>query len=292
MGFRQPPVAPLPDDLDLNGRTAVVTGASAGLGLEFARQLLQRRVSTLILAVRNISKGEDVKCQLLSEPETKRINPGANVKVMKLDTASYSSVKGFAKEFRAANLDLDILMLNAGIGILKREITHDGHEMNMEVNYLSNILLLFELLPVLESTATRTGRPSRVSITGSRMHGTASVTKATIDSDQTIVQYLDSPEGFASFQRYGDTKLLVVLFLRELANHYGPDKVIVNNFCPGMVNTGMSDVLPIYFRAAVNLVKALRARKLEVGGSIGLHAACVAGAETHGKLLGDKKIER
>ena len=291
MPLRQPPVSPLPADVDLHGRTVIVTGASAGIGLELSRQFLQRRVSTLILAVRNVSKGEATRAELLSESYIKRNNPNALVKVMEVDMASYDSVKSFAKQFKAEHRSLDILMLNAGISIFNRTMTRDGHETTTQVNYLSNALLLFELLPLLEASATETGRPSRVTVTGSRMYAVAHFPKVDVHREQSIVGYLDSPEGWKPYGRYSDTKMLVVLFLRELAARYDPDSVIVNQFCPGMVHTELTKELPAYLRIPVALFKALRARRLEVGGWVGLNAVAVAGRDSHGQLLGDMAIE-
>jgi FlaA1/EpsC-like NDP-sugar epimerase len=58
---------PLPHDVDLRGKTAIVTGSNAGIGLECARQLLDLGVSKLIIAVRNETKGEAARKNLLSE---------------------------------------------------------------------------------------------------------------------------------------------------------------------------------------------------------------------------------
>lgn len=58
MGFFQAPVTPLPAGLDLKGKTAVITGVSSGMGLETARQLLSLNISSVVVAVRNVSKEE------------------------------------------------------------------------------------------------------------------------------------------------------------------------------------------------------------------------------------------
>ncbi|KAJ3499170.1 hypothetical protein NLG97_g535 [Lecanicillium saksenae] len=289
MPFRQPLVAPLPSTLDLTGQTALVTGASAGLGLEICRQLLRRQIATLVMAVRNVTKGEEIKAKLLAD-NYRHHKTSATIEVIKLDTSSYSSVAQFTAEFLARHARLDILMLNAGIGTFKREVTIDGHESALQVNYLSNVALFFDLLSLLEATATKSGKPSRVSITGSRAYNTSGITKADFVTSQSILGYLDSPESFNLVQQYANSKLLVALFVREVAERYASDKVIINNFCPGMLDTGMSDVLPVYLRVVANAVKALRARSAETGASIALHAACVATEETHGKFLADKAI--
>lgn len=289
MPFIQPPVSPLPPTLDLAGKTAVVTGASAGLGLEICRQLLQCRVETLVMAVRNVAKGEKVKAMLLSERSNQQ---DIKIDVMALDASSYASTSSFAKEYSTRHDRLDILMLNAGISAFKRELTEDGHESTLQVNYISNVLLFFDLMPIMEATATKTGRPSRVSITGSRMYRKASLGKQELGPGQTLIGYLDSPETFGVMQPYANSKLLVALFVREVADRYGSDKIIINNFCPGMVKTGLGGELPVYMRVVVNLVQTIRARSVERGASIALHAACVAQEETHGQLLGDKALHR
>ncbi|KAF2865405.1 hypothetical protein BDV95DRAFT_507069 [Massariosphaeria phaeospora] len=283
--FFQPPVTPLPNGVNLHGQTAIVTGASSGIGVEIARQLLEVKASTVILAVRNLTKGEAVRRSLLAA------KPEAVIKVMKLDTEDYKSVQNFTKTFRAEHSELHLLMLNAGIGTLKREMTPTGHEKNVQVNYLSNVLLMLELLPLLNSTADKTGARARVTWTGSRFHGaTALANKAPLQSGETVLGHFDSEESFVAFARYADSKLLCVLFLYEMRKHLASDKVIVNTFCPGMVNSGMSDVLPIYLRLPMNAIKALRARSPEKAAWIALNAAIVAGPESHGEFLGDKAI--
>ncbi|KPM40834.1 hypothetical protein AK830_g5718 [Neonectria ditissima] len=293
MPLFQPTVAPLPPSINLSGKTAIVTGASSGIGLEISRQLLTLKVSNLILAVRNITKGEAVRQSLISDPAVKAANPNANVKVMSLDTENYASARQFASAFTAEFADLHLLMLNAGIGTLGREFASSGHEKNIQVNYLSNVLLTFALLPVLEATADRTGAATRVTWTGSRSYRMTSLaSKLPLKQGEAVLKHFDEAKGIPSFVGYGDSKLLVVFFQRELARRYSADKVIVNNFCPGMANTGMSDVLPIYLRIPVNLVKAIRARSPEKAAWIGLNAALVAGTETHGHLLEDVSVDK
>lgn len=292
MPLIQPSVAPLPSTLDLSGQTVVVTGASAGLGLGICHQLLLHHVSTLVMAVRNITKGEEVKTKLLAQSDVQEANPDVTIDVMAVDTASYASTSQFAKNFSARYTRLDILMLNAGIGSYKRELTVDGHESTVQVNFLSNVLLLFDLLPVLEATAAETGRASRVSFTGSRTYEMAGIKNKDFGADQSVIGHLDLPKTFSSFKQYANSKLLVALFVQEVGTRYKSDKIIVNNFCPGLVKTGMMDALPVYLRVLVDAVKAMRARSVETGASIALHAACVAGEETHGKFLADKGIYR
>lgn len=292
MPLLQPPVEPLPGGIDLTGQTAIVTGATSGVGLALCHELLALKVSTLILAVRNVSKGETVKSSLQADPHVVPANPHARIEVMKLDTEDYDSVKAFATAFVAKFSELHILMLNAGIGTFKKELAEKtGHEKNMQVNYLSNILLTLELLPVMETTAEKMRRPTRITWTGSRSYKDTSLVGDPLLQGKSLLRHLTESEKVTVFSRYGNSKFLSVVFQRELAKHYTGDKVIMNAFCPGMTDTAMGDVLPCYLRVVQKAIFAVRARTPQQGAWIGLNAALVAGADSHGKLLVDKKLD-
>lgn len=288
MGVFQTKVSPLPTDIDLTGKTVIITGASAGLGLESARQVLALKASTVILAVRNITKGEECRASLLANADSNSI-----VKVLKLDMDDYSSVQSFAAVVKAQIPIVDFLLLNAGIGILNRENSASGHERTTQVNYLSNVLLILELLPHLEASAITTGSPARITWVGSRMHAKSTLSEKAkaVKPEETVIGHMDDPRYFFPFQRYNDIKLLCVMFLYQLAPRLDRNKVVINMLCPGMVDTAMSDVLPIYLRVVANLVKAIRARSVEQGAWLILNAMCVVGSESHGEFLADKVIQ-
>lgn len=286
----QPKVTPLPTGINLQGKTVLITGASAGMGLESARQLLILNASTVVLAVRNTVKGEDCKASLLADAAVKKHNRNPTVTVMKLDMDDYQSVVSFAAAVKQDLPIVDHLLLNAGIGILQMERSPSGHERTMQVKYLSNVLLLLELLPHLEASATKSGNACRVTWVGSRTHYKSTLSdKAPIQADETVIGHMDNPKYFFPFQKYYDTKMLCVMFLYELEARLSKDKVVLNMLCPGMVDTAMSDVLPIYLRIPVNVVKAIRARPVEQGAWLILNAMLVAGGDSHGQFILDKE---
>jgi NAD(P)-dependent dehydrogenase (short-subunit alcohol dehydrogenase family) len=290
VALSQPKVHPLPTGINLVGKTAVVTGATAGLGLEITRQLLQLRISTVILAVRNTAKGETCAKALSQDRNIQINNSSADIRVMELDMDRYDSVQEFARKLREEVPVVDYLILNAGIGLVKLERSPSGHERINQVNYHSNVLLIAELLPYLYAGAEKTGNPARITWVGSRRHLSSSVQKHSFTGNEGVLAYLDTEEAFFPFQRYGDSKLLCVMFMYSLAQRLDPNKVVINMMCPGLVNTSLSDVLPLHLRLLFNVFKAIAARPVEVGAGIILHSALVAGPESHGRFLDDKTI--
>lgn len=81
----------------------MITGASSGIGTETTRVLALRCVH-VVMAVRNVSAGRDVKEAIIKEI------PTAKLDVMDLDLSSFSSVRNFASDFNASGLPLNILM--------------------------------------------------------------------------------------------------------------------------------------------------------------------------------------
>ncbi|KAI4100695.1 MAG: hypothetical protein L6R37_005314 [Teloschistes peruensis] len=270
MRLHQPPVSPTPDGVDLKGKVALITGGSAGIGQDTARQLLALNLSTLILGVRNQAKGAEVKRLLLADPAIKRTNPDAVVKIVKMEMSEYKSIKACATTVNGEVSRLDLLVLNAGMAETHYKLAPTGHERIMQVNYLSNVLLLFELLPLLIATATITGTPSRVTWVGSRMHYRSSlIASKPVDSNAHVLDHFDDKDNFFSIARYGDSKMLGVMFTYELAMRLPKERVVINNVCP---------------------VHYFIARSVEDAGRLVVHAAVVTGPESHGQFLIDKDI--
>lgn len=288
MGVLQPRIHPLQPKPDVSGQTAIVTGASSGIGLEVARQLLLFGIFRLILAVRNLEKGENVKKSLLTEEAVRIVNPNALVEVMQLDIDEYESVDEFATTFTSRFDSLHILMLNAAGIDFERKMAKSGHEKTIQVNFLSNVLLNLKLLPILEATADKTGRPSRVTWTGSRSYRKTSLeSELPLKASESVLKHFDEENTLPLFTRYADSKLLCLLFTRELAQRCDNNKVIVNNFCPNTVKTGMASAMPFYVRIPASILMSVKGRPVEEAGRVALHAAVNAGPETHGRLLED-----
>ena len=211
---------------------------------------------------------------------------------MRVDMGDYESIKAFADNAKAKVPVLDYLLLNTGIGGIRFKRSPSGRESMMQVNYLSNVLLIVALLPHLETNTERTGTASRITWVGSRRHHNPSFAlKAPIEADETVLGHMDDEKYFFPLQKYNDTKTLCAMFLYDIAPCLNKDKVCINQLCPGAVDTAMGSDLPLYLRIPVNIMKTMRARTVEKGAWVILNAMLVAGPDSHGRFLLDKNIE-
>jgi NAD(P)-dependent dehydrogenase (short-subunit alcohol dehydrogenase family) len=130
---------------DLTGRLAVVTGANSGLGFGLTGRLAAAGAE-VVMAVRNLEKGEAARSELLAA------NPEAKLRLEAIDLASLDSVAAFAAGRVSERRPIDILVNNAGIMMPpQRETTGDGFELQFESNYLGHYALTARLLPLLRA---------------------------------------------------------------------------------------------------------------------------------------------
>lgn len=128
------------------GKIVVITGAAAGVGFAGAKQLAELGC-TVIGAVRENRGAEFVK-------DIKRLVPNANVSFVPLDLSSLKSVEEFPQKLLSLVDHIDVLVLNAGVGIASAASTADGFAGIMGVNHLGHFHLTSLLLPVLKKSKT------------------------------------------------------------------------------------------------------------------------------------------
>ncbi len=185
----------LTDAPRLDGKTAIVTGATGGLGWETALGLAQQGATT-ILAGRNPVKGADALARLM------RRTPGTTARFELLDLASLDSVAMFADRVAAAHPAVSVLVNNAGVmAPPKRRVTADGFELQFGTNYLGHFALTARLLPpLLASGAARVVSVSSVAHRRAQMN-------------------FGDPQAARSYKpwsAYGQSKLAMLMFAREL----------------------------------------------------------------------------
>jgi NAD(P)-dependent dehydrogenase (short-subunit alcohol dehydrogenase family) len=131
---------------DLSGRTAVVTGANTGLGLQTAR-VLAARGAHVVLACRDLDKAGHAAGQIAAA------SSGASTSIVRLDLASQSCVRSAAEEIRARFPCVDLLINNAGVMEVPYQRTEDGFELTLATNHLGPFALTGLLLDRLAAGA-------------------------------------------------------------------------------------------------------------------------------------------
>jgi NAD(P)-dependent dehydrogenase (short-subunit alcohol dehydrogenase family) len=132
----------LTDIPNQSGRTAVVTGANGGLGLETARALAMAGAE-VVIAARNPARAAEAKKSIQASA------PEAALTVVPLDLGSLDSVRDAATQILAIHERLDLLVNNAGVMGIPQQRTADGFEMQLGVDHLGHFALTARLMPAL-----------------------------------------------------------------------------------------------------------------------------------------------
>lgn len=202
------------------GKLAVVTGANSGLGYETALALADAGAD-VILAARSETKGREALARI------RALSPQATVRLELLDLSVLASVADFSARLIAAGKPLDLLINNAGVMALpQRQLTVDGFEMQMGVNYLGHYALTAQLLPLL-----RRAPAPRVVNLSSLIHRLGTI----------FFDDLSLERGYTPYKAYGQSKLAMLMFALELqrrsdANGWG---LISNAAHPGFSSTSL-----------------------------------------------------
>ncbi|KAI1416684.1 NAD(P)-binding protein [Hypoxylon sp. FL1857] len=272
---------PLPDEVRLEGLTAIVTGSNVGLGFEAAKELASHGLSRLILAVRDLAKGEAARAEI-----ARVAAPECDIQVWPLDQESWESMVVFAERAHTELDRLDIVLLNAGLKRLEFTLSPTGHEAHVQTNYLGTALLSLLLVKPLRRTARQTGKPGRMTITASSVaFGVSTRDLKTPQGGKGILSWLDDPASFTPGEsRYCLSKLLDVLWTRALAARVDPADVIVNTLNPGYCRSSFHRVDP----KAETISKYLAWSSSE--GGYHLTDAAVRHPDSHGAYLSEQRI--
>lgn len=208
----------------MQGKLCLITGATSGIGKATALGLAHQG-ATLIIVARNQAKGETVRQEIQAATGNQAVD------VLLADLSSQVAVRQLAARVAASYSQLDVLVNNAGVFMLKRQETVDGLEMTLAVNHLAPFLLTQLLLDLLKASA-----PARIVNVCSGAH-----TSGRIDW-----QNLQLQKGYSVWRAYAQSKLAMLLCSYELARRLEGTGVTVNCVHPGFVftNMGMNNVGP------------------------------------------------
>ncbi|MFW9908108.1 MAG: SDR family oxidoreductase [Candidatus Thorarchaeota archaeon] len=203
--------------MSMNGKVCIVTGANCGIGKETTLGLA-RKDATVVMLVRNEEKGTEAQKEIISE------SGNDSVDMMLCDLSSLVQIRQFSNAFSTKYGRLDVLVNNAGAVYSKRDVTPDGFERSLAVNYLAPFVLTNELLPLLKASS-----PSRIVNLTSGLHGRAEVN----------LENLQSEGKYKGMNAYQNSKLMVLLFTYALARRLEGTGVTANAVSPGFVATNL-----------------------------------------------------
>lgn len=203
------------EGVDLHGQTALVTGASSGIGVETARALA-RAGATVVLAARNVEAGER------TAEEIRARDPAATLRVRELDLADLNSVRRLTAEWSGP---LHLLLANAGVMHVPERRTPEGQEWHFGINHLGHFALANGL-----HRALAMAQGARVISLSSSGHGASGIRFGDLDFRRTPYD-----PGIA----YGQSKTANVLFGIEATHRWHGEGITAAAVMPGGIWTGL-----------------------------------------------------
>ncbi len=194
-------------------KTAIITGANKGIGLAVARDLVAKNYQ-VILACRDTAKGKMAEEFL-----------GSNAVFLELDLSKPSSINKFVNQINSDFSEIDVLYNNAGLIYRDFELTEEGYESMIAVNYFGSFRLA---LMLLENLHRRSGRI--VQVTSFSMYL----------ARKFNLNGLHSKDLFSSTSRYNYTNLLRSMFAIELDNKLKKTSISVSVAHPGVTKSRQS----------------------------------------------------
>jgi NAD(P)-dependent dehydrogenase (short-subunit alcohol dehydrogenase family) len=203
----------------MRGKTVVITGATSGIG-EVAACALAQQGARIVLVARDRARGE----RTLARIET--VAPDRHHVVHYANLSRLAEMKRVAEAIAGSEARIDVLINNAGALFGTRQVTGDALEMTFATNHIAYFVLTNLLLARLQATP------------GARIVSTASDAHKRAKLDFGDLQL---EKGYSGFGMYGRSKLMNILFTRELARRLAGSGVTANCLHPGFVATRFAD---------------------------------------------------
>lgn len=255
------------EGIDLHDRRILVTGVSAGLGVETARVLVAHGAQVVGVA-RDLDKARRAT-------EHVRATRGGCLTLKRLDLASLKSVRACSDELLVAGKPFDVVIANAGVMACPQSKTADGFETHFGTNHLGHFVLVHRIMSLLKP--------------GSRLINLSSGGHRFSDVDLEDPNFEHGP--YAPFVAYGRSKTANVLFAVEFDRRYRSRGIRAAAVHPGSIETELGRHLTEEAKqAAMREVEAARAtatqaftwKSIRQGAATSVWAAAVAPAEEIG----------
>uniref|UniRef100_A0A7I4Y1Q2 NAD(P)-binding protein n=1 Tax=Haemonchus contortus TaxID=6289 RepID=A0A7I4Y1Q2_HAECO len=214
-------------EVDLTGRTILITGTTSGIGTETARALALKGAH-VVMANRNIVLAEALKNRILEE------KPDAKIDMIMCDLSSLQSVQAAALEYKDQHWPLHALILNAGVFWPQQKMTIDGLETSWGVNHVAHQYLVRELLPLLRQCN------ARVVVVSSHSHNHTGL-KPEMSTEEKLDKLCPTESVENGYKLYAYSKLCNVLMAMKLHRDEHKHGISVYVLHPGtMIATDIS----------------------------------------------------
>jgi NAD(P)-dependent dehydrogenase (short-subunit alcohol dehydrogenase family) len=260
------------EGVDLSGKHILVTGVSAGLGVETARTLAAHG-ATVVGAARDLTKAKGA-----TEPVRKDAKNGGGLELVELDLASLASVRACADGLNAAGKPFDLIIANAGVMACPKGTTADGFETQFGTNHLGHFVLVNRIAGLLKS--------------GSRLVNLASSGHRFSDVDLEDPNFEHTE--YTEFGAYGRSKTANILFAVEFDRRHKAGGVRAAAVHPGGIQTELGRHLkPEVVQAMIEQINAANAgggaagfewKTIPQGAATSVWAGVVAPADLVGGL--------
>jgi NAD(P)-dependent dehydrogenase (short-subunit alcohol dehydrogenase family) len=201
--------------IDLSGRVALVTGASSGLGAQFAR-VLARAGAAVVLASRRVERLKELRAHIDGE--------GGDAHVVALDVTDHDSIRAAVARAETEVGSIDILVNNSGVGASHKlvEVTPEDYDDIMNTNSRGAFFVAQE---VAKRMIARSSGAAPGNFTGGRIVNVASMLGLKVMPRVGV---------------YAMSKATVVHMTRAMALEWGKYGINVNALCPGYIDTEMN----------------------------------------------------
>ena len=215
----------------MKGKVVVITGATSGIG-QVAAEKLAAMGARIVQVARDRERGQAAMSRL------NQITPGVSHAIYYADLSRLREMKRVAAEIVQAEPRIDVLINNAGAMFGTRQLTEDGMERTFALNHMSYFVMAQVLRDRLAASA-----PARVVNTASDAHTSGTVDFDDLQSEKAYrFNLIDwGRYGGPGFKVYARSKLMNILYTRELARKLAGIGVTANSLHPGFVATRFGD---------------------------------------------------
>jgi NAD(P)-dependent dehydrogenase (short-subunit alcohol dehydrogenase family) len=244
------------EGVDLTGKRILVTGVSAGLGVETARTLAAHGAH-VVGAARDLKKAEVATKQVRADAAK-----GGGLELVELDLASLASVRACADALVSAGKPFDLVIANAGVMACPEGLTSDGFETQFGTNHLGHFVFVNRIARLLKP--------------GSRLVNLSSAGHRFSDVDLDDPNFERTP--YTEFVAYGRSKTANILFAVEFDRRHKANGVRAAAVHPGVIRTELSRHLDPAVIA--QMMERINADSVASGGQAVTYKSIAQGAAT------------